>query len=264
MKSPYRYLRCSAQGEHSGCINNGKQIRIADFERDFFVNYLMKNPSALIGEADSAEMKELNKQISAKTTELNKIGERISKLVSMEMDNVDEIKTAISKLNKERDIIKTELDILSSKVSSYQDSPENFHHIIKLVTDIDIKKSVRYLLDKGLIAPTGKAWKYNQDFLKKIQRNDLVDKVNKALEDNYVREGLRILIPPLIGKIVVDVSKRQYFIYNRMDKLVYESPKYEAVTNETSIAFKEAMKKWTTRKMKDGRIVKVNRKSLDN
>lgn len=222
LKTPYRYLKCSAQGKHCGCKNRGS-FRLADMEDEFFVNFLFKNPSQLINEGDSKEMNELNKAISTAQTRLNKLNSEIKVLVTLDaaVKGVDELKEQLTKLNKQRDTVKTELDNLNTKKSNVQDSPHNFADLKKLVCDFKAK---------------GKNFKVGKDGYDNWDTTDMdnaILAVRKSLRDEYVREGIRVMLPSLIGKITIDTNEGQFFVFNRMGKMIYESFVYESNRNCT-------------------------------
>ena len=241
MDSPYRYLRCSVQGKNGGCQNRD-YIRITDFEVEFFIFFLKQNPTALLNDSDSAELKELNKQITAKTTELNMLTADITKVASVvrTMD-IEELKVKMAELTNQRDGVKGELDNLTSKLSTIQDTPKNLENIQKLMENF---------IDTVDYTPI------NEDTPLEIAEK----KIELALKDSYTREGLRIHIRSLVGKVTVDTKLGKFFVYNRMGKLVYESAVQDSTSNASPL-WRAAMQNWSTRKMKDGRIVKVNRKA---
>jgi hypothetical protein len=224
LKTPYRYLKCSAQGKHCGCKNRGS-FRLADMEDEFFTEFLFKNPSQLINDGDSKELNELNKAISTAQTRLNKLNSEIKVLVTLDaaVKGVDELKEQLTKLNKQRDTVKGELDNLNSQKLNVQDSPHDF-------TDL-----------KGLLLSAKQEKKPNETFADLVAEAKTISKhltnylleVRKSLQDEFVREGVRVMLPSLIGKITIDTNKGQFFVFNRMGKMVYESFVYESNRNNT-------------------------------
>ena len=221
--TPYRYLKCSVNGKHCACKNRGS-FRLADMEEEFFLNFLFKNPLQLINEGDNRELNELNKAITSAQARLNKINGEIQKVVNLLADvPMAELKTKLTKLNEERDTVKNELDDLNSKVANVQGSPNTFANLKKLMGDFHIKM---------------KSFKVDKHGFDNVDTSDM-DKaildIRKALKDEYAREGIRIMLPALIGKIVVDTVKGQFYVYNRMGKMIYESHVYESNRNCTTV-----------------------------
>jgi hypothetical protein len=180
LKTPYRYLKCSAQGKHCGCKNRGS-FRLADMEDEFFTDFLFKNPAQLINEGDSKELSELNKAITTNQTRLNKINGEIQKIVSLLADvPMDELKTKLATLNKQRDVVKTELDNLNSKKLNVQNSPHTLVDLKELLLSAkQEKKPNETFADLVAEAKT----------ISKHLTNHLLE-VRKSLEDEYVREGI--------------------------------------------------------------------------
>jgi hypothetical protein len=222
--SSYRYLRCShgAIGKHNECKNR-LAFRLNDMEAEFFVNFLFKNPKQVITETDNRELKELNKTIATKQSRLNQINSEIDKLIGLlETLPMPELKTKLAKLNTERDTIKTELDSLNSKVSNIQDSPQMFDKLKKLLgKDSDYK-------------PKFKADKDGVPIFERDELDTAIESVIESLKDEFTREGIRIMLPSLIGKITVDTNEGQFYVFNRMGKQIYESFHYESNRNCTT------------------------------
>lgn len=283
--SPYRYMRCSTQGKFVGCDTNTMSLRVIEFEKEFFTDYLMKSPTSLLTETDNAEIKQLNKEITAKTAELNKETAEIIKLTAVMEgnDDIPELKAKFAERSKKRNELKGELDGLTAKLAAVQDSPEIFEEIKEAIMNIEVDSSdeasvkrfsrlianprVDTVTVNGIEFTSGdKKWKVqinkpidHKKLSKELGRGELETNVEVALKDDTLREKLRVMLPPLVDRIEVDVKAGKFHVYNRMKKLVYESAKYESNANRSKL-WQDSLKKWTTRKMKDGRIVKINRK----
>jgi hypothetical protein len=246
-KTPYRYLRCSVLGKHSECKNRGT-FRLDDLEQEFFVNFLFKNPTKLLNENDNKEMQELDKAITTAQARLNKINSEIQKIVSLLADvPLPELKTKLTALNKERDTLKTELDNLNSKKLNIQDSPHTVDHLKKLLGPGSNYKS---------------KFKIGKDGIPLFERDELdtaIEAVIKSLKDEYVREGIRVMLPSLIGKITVDTVEGRFYVYNRMGKMIFKSFQYESKRNN-SAKWDESLKRYTKRRLKSGRIITLKRK----
>jgi hypothetical protein len=219
LKTPYRYLKCSVNGKHCECKNRGT-FRLDDLEDEFFEQFLLKSPSQLINDGDSAELKQLNKDIVTNQTKLNKITGEIQRVISLLADvPMDELKTKLVTLNKQRDTVKTELDNLNSKKSNVRDSSHTFNDLKSLVLGWDLEDEE---MKKMLIKRFGH-----------YKPMDNIFEIRKSLADEFVREGIRIKLPSLIGKIVIDTNKGQFFVFNRMGKVIYESRVYKSNRNCT-------------------------------
>jgi len=64
----------------------------------------------------------------------------------------------------------------------------------------------------------------------------------------------------LLGKVVIDPANRQFYVYNRLDKLIYESSEQSEKQNCTE-AWKQGLRNYTKRKLKSGKVITLNRKS---
>jgi len=215
-------------------------------EEDFFGKFLAKNPHNLVNGEDKAELEALQKEITIKTSRLNSVSSNIEKLFEM-MDGMDvsEGKAKLSKLNSERDDLKTQLDDLNLKINSIQDTPE-----IKLPDEVLVEiEDVPMTLDNSIKGPVYTTEDEAHWF-----------RIYAALANNEWREKVRVVLPALIGKVVIKDHK--FFVYNRMGRLVSESSTYPSLRNNTD-QWKASLKTWTTRK-RNGNIEKVARKVKSN
>jgi len=246
-KTPYRYLRCSKFGKHSGCENKGS-IRLYEMEKEFFLDFLFKTPQQILNDKESAELKALKKSIVTNQAKFNSLTAQIEKLLELsESMELDELKKKVATLNKEREAVKTELDNLNLKLANVEDAPDTF---------INLKKIFEY----GQTRKKGEPMNDEDDvnlgnFISGIHQ------INTGLDDNYIREGVRIMLPPLIGKLVIDAKNRQFYVYNRMGKIIYESKK-QAVLQNCTEAWKRGIRNYTKRKLKNGKVITLNRKHL--
>ena len=230
--SSYRYLRCSGSAIKGVKCSNRMAFRLEEMERDFFTQFLFKSPTQLLNEGDNKEAKQIQDNIAANTVKLNKVSRRIANLVSMDMDNVDEIKLELSKLNAERDTLKDTIDRLNRDLANIQDAPDNFADLKKLLSDVKTKQTA---FDKLITKDTVDAveWSKVSSENKKTYTEycRIRENISETLKDNYVREGIRIMLPPLIGKITVDTKEGRFSVWNRMGKLIFKSDKYQSNRN---------------------------------
>jgi hypothetical protein len=247
-ETPYRYLRCSKFGKHSGCANKGS-IRLYDMEKEFFLNFLFNTPQQLLNNNDNAELRALKESIVTRQAKLNKLTTQIKTLLALQdgLEDLEELKTQLAAHYKEREMVKAELDNLNLKVSNVEDAPD---------TLINLKS----IFEKGRNVRSHEEALTNPEHVKN-HRNLFVaiEQIIDGLHDNYIREGIRIMLPPLIGKIVIDAKNHQFYVHNRMGKIVYKSEKHVPLQNCTE-AWKEGLRNYTTRKLKTGRIITLKRK----
>jgi hypothetical protein len=76
---------------------------------------------------------------------------------------------------------------------------------------------------------------------------------------NGVREGIRVMLPSLIGKITVDTVEGRFYVYNRMGKVIFKSFQYESKRNN-SAKWDESLKHYTKRRLKSGKVIILKRK----
>lgn len=231
--SLYRYFRCakSTAGKNNGCENRSV-LRVGDIEQEFFFDFIMKNPAQLINENDNKEVKELDKHITTATTKLNTLAKQINDATELVgVLGMDELKVKLGKLMTERDNVRAELDSLNLQRSKIQNASHDFYDLQNLFVPGKKKHHKTHeesMNDKEAMDDVAKR-------LKAIK--DVID----ALDDEYVREGVRIMLPSLIGKMTVDTSKGQFFVYNRQGKLIYQSAKHGNERNK-SVKWLEAVR----------------------
>jgi Recombinase/Resolvase, N terminal domain/Recombinase zinc beta ribbon domain len=269
----YRYLRCS--NYHSGntiCRHN--YIRLEPMEQDFILMYLAKNPMALVNPEDKEELKKLRTDATTKTADAHRITAAINMLLDMiDTMKAPELRERLTKLTKKRDTLNAELDDINVKINALQDAPsitiEAFEDTLPKDWQARIQEfnSNQYLEDKAHeITPVAAfSEKLPADWAKRISDTNMREKItlprskayiNWFLHNNEWREKLRVLMPSLIGKITV--LEHKFKVFNRVGKLVFESPAYESQRNKTE-RWKNALKTWTTRKI-NGKIETVKRK----
>lgn len=260
-ETPYRYLRCSKFGKHSGCNNKGS-IRLLEMEKEFFINFLFKTPQQFLNDSESAELKALKKSIVTNQTKFNKLTAQIKTLLALQegLEDLEELKTQLASLYKERELVKAELDNLNLKVSNVEDSPDTFVNLKKLLVDVATNQNAfNRMVEQDEVIPEQwtKISSANKKAFGELQRTK--EKIDESLKDNYIREGIRIMLPPLIGKVVIDARNRQFLVINRMGKMIYKSEKQAELQNCTE-AWKQGLRNYTKRKLKDGRVITLKRK----
>jgi len=261
-ETPYRYLRCSKYGNHSGCSNKGS-IRLADMEQEFFFNFLFKTPQQILNDKDSAELRQLKASIVTNQAKFNKLTDQIKTLVALQggLEDLQELKTQLATLNKEREAVKGEIDRLNLMVSNVEDAPDTFVNLMKLVSDVATNQTK---FNELIVKPTVNAEEWtkvsstNKKSFTELQRTK--EKVQETLKDNYIREGIRIMLPPLIGKIVIDARNRQFTVQNRMGKTIFKSEKQAELQNCTE-TWKKALKSYNKRRLKNGKVITLKRKN---
>lgn len=238
-------------------------------EREFFFDYLMKNPAQLLDDNDSREVKELDKQITTAETKLNTITKQLTDAAELiGVVAVDELKVKMTKLEKDRETVKGQLDTLNIQRSKIQDASHNFHDIQKLFfprQDLSKLNDPEYIKEtaKKVVLRAQKGLPMKHKILKEV-----VTDMSKQLSDEYVREGVRVMLPSLIGKITVQTWKggnggkcgAQFYVYNRMGKLVYQSTEYDNRRNNSAM-WKEkvragVLKYWAKKGYVNGKKVK--------
>jgi hypothetical protein len=224
----YRYLRCNSLARGKlGCTNHSS-IPLPDMEAEFFYNYLFKNPHQLLSAEDDKELKQLKNSIAVNQIQLSKISAEIARLAAVnEKLSIDELTMQLAKLKKEREGIKAELDGLNFAASSVQNVPNAYGDL------------------KVLVQTTKHKFKADKDGIPIFERNATdteIEKIFEVLKNNKTREQIRVMLPSMIGKITVDTNEGQFYIYNRMGKLVYESFVYESRRNCTA-HWRESLKR---------------------
>lgn len=245
----YRYYRCAYVGQKNTICQNRHYFNAQDLEEEFFLNFIMKNPAQLLTENDNREVRELDKQITETQKRLNEVSAQVAKfiLVSKTMNtSVDEMAVELTKMQKERDGLKSQLDNLNFQRSKIQGATHNFADLRKLVFHMEESEPVLVEDENNPDVLVDVGWDSKP-------MNDAILSIRESLKHEYVREGIRVMLPSLIGKITIDSNRGQFFVYNRMGKLVYESFEYENQRN-TSETWKqkvrEGVKKYWEKKRK--------------
>jgi len=233
----YRYLRCSNyHAEKTECNNNF--IRLAPMEEDFFLKFLGKNPAKLLHVDDKTQVAAIQKQINAKTHLLNITTAEIKKLITVsEGLDVAELKDRIKDLQAERDGIKISLDELTRQINNIQDTPKD----IEEIRDWFERMAAKHAAKKDWFMRITDFDKGETKELKILSNEYLA----MFLKNNEWREGVRVKLPSLIGKIVIKDHK--FFIYNSVGRLVSESSAYESLRNNSE-RWKKSLKTWGKRK----------------
>lgn len=223
----YRYFRCSNYGKKNECQK--VYFRAYPIEEEFFRDFIEKNPYSLVNEEDRQELKQIRADIATKTARQVEIGKELEGLAVLVKDvaSIPEFKARIVKLQKEREQLKASIDELTAKVAAIQDIQDDSRG---LTVNID-----------GVV--------YN---------NETLNMIYQALDDNKVREKIRVFLPLIIGKIVVDSRTRRFHVFNRAGREVYRSRVHNSNNNATS-RWRESIKSWKKRKLANGRVIDVKR-----
>ena len=222
----YTYLRCASLTRGKiGCPYKSS-ISLPQMELDFILKFLAKDPWKLVNGEDNAEIKALQKQITAKTALLNQLTEDIERIFEMTRGlEIAEGKARLAKLTLERDEVKNELDTLNLKVSEIQDAPASKSELLKTLFTVSNGDGKPMLKGEGVAIElkhktNGKEW---TEIVVTDEQDAPWFHAYQALQDNEWREKLRTVLPSLIGKIVVNTKKGQFFVHNRMGKVKYQS-----------------------------------------
>lgn len=224
----YTYLRCASLTRGKiGCPYKSS-ISLPQMELDFILKFLAKDPWKLVNGDDNKEIKALEKEITAKTTRLNQLTDSIARLLAM-TDGLDiaEAKASLAKLTLEREEVKDALDNLNLKISSIQDIPKDSDKLDKLLYPHDLPSNVFMRTIHFGEGENG------ADKVTDVT-TDSAEYLEGFISDNEWREKLRTVLPTLIGKIVVNTKKGQFFVHNRIGKVKYQSPPQVKKNKNTS------------------------------
>lgn len=235
---PYRYLHCSNYGKKTSCKEKA-YLRLDLIERDFFYNFLCKNPYELINGTDKAELKALQGKIAEMSARQNQVNDEIKKAIAL-LDKLDvaELEDKLTKLNGERDKLKCGIDALNAKAITIKDTPKN--------------------LDKWLVRVTRFGEGKNGEDVVNVLFRETMEGIDKALTDNKARESIRAMLPSIIGKITVDSKKRLFTVFDRMGRRLYQSDRYSSLNNNTE-RWRQSLKTWTKRKTAGGKVIVCKR-----
>jgi hypothetical protein len=238
----YRYLRCSNYGLRESCTK--AFLRLEEVEKDFLQNFL-SNPYRLINQSDVSELNRVRAEIAAKIARQNQVKTEIDKVVAiLETVSMEEVKAKLTQLNTEREKLKNEIDALNALAATIQDVPSQLEDTLKELAILQMAEGAEEEdINRRVDADA-----------KLLRENYVIDFLN----DNPARERLKVLLPSVVGKVIVNGKQRQYSVLNRTGRLVYESPVFESLNNNTD-KWRESLKGWTERKTAGGRIIKCKR-----
>ena len=197
-----RYFRCSRIENTPNSVCTNKHYLNADEVEDaFFYDFLNKPPNELLDTAGKKELESLQIQAALTRKKLFQMeaqyGEALEELGDLKAKQVRE---KLLQLESRKDEKKVELDELLLKVSRIQNVPQDTRKILLSFFDgPDHEK------------PTS------------VVYADTFDKMQQELKVNSIRERTRVTLPNLISRISMDSKKRQFFVYNHIEKLIYTS-----------------------------------------
>jgi hypothetical protein len=249
----YRYLRCSNYYDNDSPECKHNYIRLEPMEYDFVLKFLAQDPWKLVNPEDNGEITEINDEITKKTAHVNAIGEDIEKIMALvtdaDMKDMPEIKDRLSKLGKQREVVRGELDELNYELSQLQDVPEDGAELYYKLFPLSQRKSGKTIVREIELEDNGRHKVVSE--VKTLSKENL----KSFITDNSWREKLRLMLPNLIGKIVVYDQK--FKVYNRMGKQVFQSVSYESMRNNSESwrnKVREGIKTyWENKKAKDER-----------
>lgn len=204
----YRYLRCNSQGTGKNC-DQTYVMPLREMEEEFFVYFLMRDPKEMV--ASKSELKEIQgeiAQIQLAISSLDKAIKDAANLIGSDIA-VDAIKAKLIELETSKSEKQSQMDKLNAQLSHMQLLPKHFDDIKKLHANFGPVN-----LDENLM------WKHgpgSKPFW------DAVARINETLRDNEVRKKIKIILPTLIGKIVVDTPYKRFEVFNHQGKSIYKS-----------------------------------------
>jgi hypothetical protein len=191
-ETPYRYLRCSRIGMGKLCPQR-KLMRLDTMEEFFFGDYLLKSPEQLIAQNDDGEVGKTKSAIATHEAKLQALDVEISRLVAIQKTlPLKEVTTRLASLDSERRELREEIDRLHLQLADLQSVPDKVDNINALLRNFS---------------------KDPDAF------NDAVLRIHESLKDNNVRRHLRVLLPSIVGKIVVNGYEQSFKVLNRAGKV---------------------------------------------
>lgn len=208
----YRYFRCTTKSTGKKCQYEGN-IRLTDLEQQFFGDFLLQNPNALV--ADKSETKALHGKINVCKMEITKLESEVSKLVAMSHKyKLSQLDAELDKLNSQLDAKKLELDAFNSNLGNIELAPTHFDDVKKLLAEFEFEP--------------GK-WNSDENFVlskKALAYDAAIKRITEALKNNELRGKLKTILPTLIGKMIVDTTTKTFEVFNHSGKCVYQSEQY--------------------------------------
>lgn len=205
----YRYLRCNSQGTGKNC-DQTFVMPLREMEDEFFGFFLMRDPRELI--ADNSMAKELNSEITKVQLAIGDLDAAIGKAVALIRKRVAmaAIEKELAKLEAEKSERQSELDRLSTQAKILQVAPGQFDDLRKLC--FAVEGSV--LQDDLTVGPPSPS---------SVAFNQALNRMRETLKDNEVRRKIRIMLPNLLGKIVVDTPHKRFEVFNHQGASIYKS-----------------------------------------
>lgn len=209
-KQPYRYLRCSSVSNSMPCTNR-YNINLTELEEEFFGNFILQDPRALV--ADTSQAENVRVEISKLQIEKEKISSKITKLIDADV-SVPEMRKRIQELKDQRDKLEQSIDAKAVELRSLESAPGLFDDLKTLLKAVENEPKGLTYLDKNLKLHLSKDAKAMDDALHRL---------GNTLKDNATRMKLRNIMTHLVGKILVDTENKSFEVYNRGGVCVYKS-----------------------------------------
>ena len=173
------------KGKRVGKCESKYSLRVADVERDFFLNYLQQSPTTIL-QKNTAEY---SNKVSAVQSQLARLDAEILKVTELtDTLPLEELKTKLTRLETQRQQLKADLDKLNTSNISSQNAPKALADIkatfLKNVRGAELTKLLTHAFEWNLI--------------------------EKHLKDNETRKRLLALLPSIVKGLEIDTTHKRY------------------------------------------------------
>lgn len=198
---PYRYIRCSSRSNGMPCDNN-HQLNLVELELSFFCDFMDKSPADAFDTTKKVELDKLNKQLTEKFIQLEKVNMRLAALIKMAgLLPDDEIIKECEAVKAEKTSLSNDIDKISIEKSSYANHRTNR---VPMITEISWDTGER----------VEKVLKY-ADYTK--------SEVAQNLADNQLRIQIRNELPNIISRIDINTEEKTFNVFNRSGEVIFKS-----------------------------------------
>ena len=207
-KRVYRYIRCCSVAQGNPCDFN-RSVPLDDIEDEFFVMCLVTDPRQLLASPASKEIKTIRQTILKHTEAVKALTVKMNKLITLEDDPnmpVDQIRKQLGAFQRELQTEQTLLEKAKMDLARLETAPDQFDQVKEITKQVEAVP----LGDTRYAEMTAKY-------------DEMVKRVSAVLTDNAVRQKLRLIMPRLIQKIVVNSKHRSFRVFNQYGKEVYKS-----------------------------------------